>query len=168
MTKPFHKCAPILEYEESKFVSLTRALSAMLFLTPQILQQGFSDSNLLEIYFRSTSISTSEGYIENPVQVDGPIMVYDAIDVFFSRYGYNWRQLRKICIRKLLSPKRLEFFCFQREEKVSVMVHSLLEECTRISDPVVDVCKIIPNVAVNIMCRMVFGRKYSDEETYDT
>ena len=48
------------------------------------------------------------------------------------------------------------------------MVHSLFEECARISDPVVDVSKIIPNVAVHIMCRMVFGRKYSDEETYDT
>ena len=95
-------------------------------------------------------------------------MLYDAIDVFFSGYGYNWRQLRRLCVTELLSPKRIEFFCFQREEEVLVMVHSLLEECARISDPVVDVSKIIPNLAVNIMCHMVFGRKYSYEATYDT
>ena len=107
-------------------------------------------------------------FSSRPTISSSKIMVYDAIYVFFSRYGYNWRQLRRICVTKFLSPKRIEFFCFQREEEVLVMVHSLLEECTRISDPVVDVSKIIPNVAVNIMCRMVFGQKNLDEETYDT
>ena len=107
-------------------------------------------------------------FSSRPTISSSKIMVYDAIDVLFYHYRYNWRQLRRICVTKSLSPKRLEFFCFQREEEVSVMVYFLLEECARISDPVVDVSKIIPNVAVNIMCQMVFGRKYSDEETYDT
>jgi cytochrome P450 len=95
-------------------------------------------------------------------------MVYDARDVFFSRYGNNWRQLRRICVSELLSPKRLESFRFQREEEVSLMIHSLVGECARVSNPVVDFSKTVSNVAVNIMCRMIFGRKYSDEEAYDS
>lgn len=92
-------------------------------------------------------------FSSRPTISSSKIMVYDAIDVFFSRYWYNGRKLRRICITEL-SPKSLESFCFQREE-VSVMVHSLLEECTRLSNHVVDVSKTILNVVVNIMCWMV-------------
>jgi len=85
-----------------------------------------------------------------------------------ARDGNNWRQLRRICVSELLSPKRLESFRFQREEEVSLMIHSLVGECSRVSNPVVDFSKTVSNVAVDIMCRMIFGRKYSDEEAYDS
>jgi len=76
--------------------------------------------------------------------------------------------VRKICVSELLSSKSLESFRFQREEEVSVMIRSLLEKCARVSNPVVvDVSNTISVVAVDIICRMTFGRKYSHDEAYD-
>jgi len=96
-------------------------------------------------------------------------MFYDSIDVTFAPYGHYWRLARRICVSELLSPKRLESFRFQREEEVSVItIRSLLEECATVSNPVVDVTKTVSAVVVDILCRMTFGRKYSDNEGYDS
>lgn len=94
-------------------------------------------------------------------------LFYNSVDMIFSPYGQYWKHVRKICVSELLSTKSLESFRFQREEEVSVMIRSLLEQCDRVSNPVVDLSKTVSAVAVDIICRMVFGRKYSNEEAYD-
>lgn len=93
-------------------------------------------------------------------------LFYNTLDMIFSPYGQYWKQVRRICVSELLSTKSVEAFRFQREEEVSIMIHSLLEKCARVSNPVVDVSKTVTTVAVDIICRMAFGRKYSEEEAY--
>lgn len=93
-------------------------------------------------------------------------LFYNSVDMIFSPYGQYWKQVRRICVSELLSTKSVEAFRFQREEEVSIMIHSLLEKCARVSNPVVDVSKTVATLAVDIICRMAFGRKYSEEEAY--
>lgn len=94
-------------------------------------------------------------------------LFYNSVDMIFSPYGQYWKHVRRICVSELLSTKSIESFRFQREEEISVMIRFLLEECGRVSNPVVDVSKTVSAVAVDIICRMAFGRKYSNEEAYD-
>jgi cytochrome P450 len=106
-------------------------------------------------------------FSSRPTMRCGKNLFYNSVDMIFSPYGQYWKQVRRISVSELLSTKSLEALRFQREEEVSVMIHSLLEKCARVSNPVVDVSKTVLAVAVDIICRMAFGRKYSDEEAYD-
>lgn len=96
-------------------------------------------------------------------------LFYNSTDLTFLPYGHYWRLARRICVSELLSPKRLEYFRFQREEEVSVtMIRSLLHKCATGSNAVVDVTETVSAVVIDILCRLVFGRKYSDGEGYDS
>jgi hypothetical protein len=50
------------------------------------------------------------------------IMMADGQGVVFGRYGALWRQLRKICILELLSPRRVQSFRGIREDEVGRLV----------------------------------------------
>lgn len=43
----------------------------------------------------------------------------------FAPYGNYWRQLRKLCISELLSPKRVQSFRRIREEETDQLVLSI-------------------------------------------
>eukprot|EP01018_Ginkgo_biloba_P011132 Gb_18169 [translate_table: standard] len=60
------------------------------------------------------------------------------------------------------SPERLKSFSSVREEEVSFMIQSILEDSVKGSNPV-NVSKKVGALAAGIICRIIFGRKYSDE-----
>eukprot|EP01018_Ginkgo_biloba_P011131 Gb_18160 [translate_table: standard] len=87
---------------------------------------------------------------------------YKRSDVTFAPYGSYWRQMRKVCVLQLLCPERLKSFSSVREEEVSFMIQSILDDSVKGSNPV-NVSKKVGALTADIMCRMTFGRKYSDE-----
>ncbi|KAG2377235.1 Cytochrome P450 [Vigna angularis] len=56
------------------------------------------------------------------------IIGYDATNISFSPYGNYWRQLRKICISELFTPKRLSSFKPIREEVLSSLIKMIKEQ----------------------------------------
>jgi len=54
----------------------------------------------------------------------------------------------------------LDDFRFIREDEVSAMIHSIDD-----SDQPVNISKTVSTLLTDIMCRMTFGRKYSDQES---
>eukprot|EP00253_Pinus_taeda_P012686 PITA_12686 len=87
-------------------------------------------------------------------------LTYNSLDVVFAPLGPYWRQMRKVCVLQVLHSKRIEYFRYIREEEVSDMIRSLLNS---VHQPV-NITKIVSGLVTDIMCRMAFGRKYSDQD----
>ncbi|KAK9108276.1 hypothetical protein Syun_024287 [Stephania yunnanensis] len=48
-------------------------------------------------------------------------LLYNCSDIAFAPYGEYWRNMRKICVMKLFSTKKVQSFKFVREEEVGIM-----------------------------------------------
>ena len=50
-------------------------------------------------------------------------------DILFSPYGDLWRQLRRICVLELLSPRCVQSFRRFREEEAAGLLRSVAGSC---------------------------------------
>jgi cytochrome P450 len=101
-----------------------------------------------------------------PQSMAAKYLSYNFSNVGYAPYGAYWRQMRKICVLQLLSSKRLESFRFIREEEVSTMIRSIISDSEG-SLPV-SISKAVSTLATSIICRMAFGRKYSDQQLIES
>nr|WMB80853.1 BX5 [Lamium galeobdolon] len=98
--------------------------------------------------------------IHDPACADRPdstavkIMFYGCEDISFGPYNENWRQLRKICIMEMLSPKNVKSFGYIREEEID----SLLESLRLSSGEAVNLTEKISTLTFAVTCRASFGR----------
>eukprot|EP01018_Ginkgo_biloba_P005217 Gb_05139 [translate_table: standard] len=93
----------------------------------------------------------------------GRYLSYDFKDVALAPYGPYWRHMKKLCTLELLSPKRIDSFRSVREEEVSLLLHSLWQESAN-GTKSVNLTKKLTSLTSSIMCRMIFGGKYSDDD----
>eukprot|EP01018_Ginkgo_biloba_P005219 Gb_05137 [translate_table: standard] len=93
----------------------------------------------------------------------GKYLSYDFKDVGLAPYGPYWRHMKKLCTLELLSPKRIDSFRSVREEEVSLLLHSLWQESAH-GTKSVNFTKKLTSLTSSIMCRMIFGGKYSDDD----
>nr|ACN40196.1 unknown [Picea sitchensis] len=91
---------------------------------------------------------------------------YNSSDVTFSPYGRYWRQMRRLFVSQLLSSRRVDSFRFIREEEVSAMIRSIIISYHEGSLPV-NIGKIVSVLGIDIICRIAFGRKYTDQQLMD-
>uniref|UniRef100_A0A7N0RC41 Cytochrome P450 n=1 Tax=Kalanchoe fedtschenkoi TaxID=63787 RepID=A0A7N0RC41_KALFE len=57
-------------------------------------------------------------FADRPYFISSSVMSYDSKNISFAPYGDYWRQLRRICIQELLSPKRVQSFRSIREGEI--------------------------------------------------
>eukprot|EP01018_Ginkgo_biloba_P010768 Gb_16026 [translate_table: standard] len=107
-------------------------------------------------------------FASRPSTCVGKYMAYNYTDVAFSPYGTYWRQMRKMCLRELLSAKRIGFMKFIREEEIAIMRESVMKQCGVNGSNPVNISKLVSTVTMDIICRMTFGRKYSEESLKDS
>eukprot|EP01018_Ginkgo_biloba_P005438 Gb_01677 [translate_table: standard] len=93
----------------------------------------------------------------------GKYLSYDFKDVGLSPYGPYWRHMKKLCTLELLSPKRIDSFRSVREEELSLLLHSLWQESAN-GTKSVNLTKKLTSLTTSIICRMIFGGKYSDDD----
>ncbi|KAK4350596.1 hypothetical protein RND71_029909 [Anisodus tanguticus] len=88
-------------------------------------------------------------------------LLYDFKDVSVAPYGEYWRQMRSICVLKLLSNKRVQSFRVVREEETAL----LLEKIREGSQEGVNLSELFMTLTNDIVSRAAFGRKYSGGES---
>nr|UHB15505.1 cytochrome P450 [Paris polyphylla] len=86
---------------------------------------------------------------------------YNHRGVVFTPYGEYWRQVRRICVHHLLSPKRVQSFRSVREEEIKIMVDKIR---SRSDLGPIDLSEIMITFTSDTTCRVAFGRKYLSKE----
>ncbi|KAG6404817.1 hypothetical protein SASPL_132395 [Salvia splendens] len=100
------------------------------------------------------------GFAERPQSVASKIMWYDRTDLGFSPCGGYWRQMRKLCISELFSPKMVDLFQSIREDESARLVKSLRES----SGNAVNITEKLFAMASSVTCRAAFGAACKDNE----
>ncbi|XP_008792870.2 trimethyltridecatetraene synthase-like [Phoenix dactylifera] len=88
----------------------------------------------------------------------GKYTTYNYSDITWSQYGPYWRQARKMCIMELFSARRLDSYEYIRVEEVK----NLLRDLFKSSGSPVSLKDHLSNVSLNVISRMVLGKKYLD------
>ncbi|XP_039783505.1 dolabradiene monooxygenase-like isoform X2 [Panicum virgatum] len=85
-------------------------------------------------------------------------------DILFSPYGDLWRQLRRICVLELLSPRRVRSFRRIREEEAAGLLRSVAASCAAAhaqgGSAVVDVGERICRAMDDIVVRSAVGGRF--------
>ncbi|XP_038892726.1 cytochrome P450 71B37-like [Benincasa hispida] len=87
---------------------------------------------------------------------------YNFLDLIFSSYGDRWRELRKICIATLFSPKRVLSFQHIREGEVNLLLNSISQSSA--SSTSVDFNAKSYSLTANILTRIAFGKSFRGSE----
>lgn len=87
---------------------------------------------------------------------------YGQTNITFGKYGTYWRNMRKLCTLELLSNHRINQFRAMRKAEVGLLVSSLKQEAE--SGQTVDVSERVSGLSADMICLMVFGRKYAEKD----
>ncbi|KAL3618170.1 hypothetical protein CASFOL_038491 [Castilleja foliolosa] len=93
---------------------------------------------------------------DRPESICSKIMWYDYTDILFSPYNEYWSQMRKICIREMLSAKSVKSFGSIRQDEVSNLLKSLGSLSS--SEQCVNLTEKIFGFTCSIVCRAAFGK----------
>ncbi|CAI0450810.1 unnamed protein product [Linum tenue] len=86
-------------------------------------------------------------------------LLYNYKDLSQTPYSPYWRQMRAICVTRLLSARRVASFRHIREQEAAFLVAAIEEGA---STPL-DLGELISRMTNDVVCRVAFGRKEFDE-----
>ncbi|KAL8041873.1 hypothetical protein ABFX02_09G012700 [Erythranthe guttata] len=89
-------------------------------------------------------------------------LFYDLKDISVAPYGEYWRKLKSICVLQLLNSKRVQSFGFIREEETALLMEKINESSKNLE--LVNLSELFVSITNDVICRAVFGRKYSEGE----
>lgn len=100
-------------------------------------------------------------FADRPYFISSSVMSYDSKNIVFAPYGDYWRQLRRICIQELLSPKRVQSFRSIREEEIQTLVRWVKGQAGK----PINFTKKIFDLTYGVTARAAFGKivKRQDE-----
>ncbi|KAG8373507.1 hypothetical protein BUALT_Bualt11G0031400 [Buddleja alternifolia] len=87
---------------------------------------------------------------------------YGQRGLVFGRYGSHWRNMRKLCTLELLSNLRINQFQTMRKAELGLLVSSLKQAAE--TGEIVDLSLRVLGLSADMVCLMVFGRKYADRD----
>lgn len=90
-------------------------------------------------------------------------LFYNCTDIVFSPYSAYWRHIRKITILELLSARRVQSYDFVREEEVARLIQRIADSYPGTTN----LTKMLALYANDVLCRVVFGRDFSEGGEYD-
>ncbi|XP_009388239.2 trimethyltridecatetraene synthase-like [Musa acuminata AAA Group] len=100
-------------------------------------------------------------FVSRPKTVAGKYTANNYSNINWSPYGPYWRQARRIFIMELFTPKRLDSYQYIRVEEV----RGLLRDLFRSTETPIVLKDRIFTVNLNIISRIVLGRKYTQEQS---
>ncbi|KAL6846499.1 hypothetical protein ACP4OV_023947 [Aristida adscensionis] len=100
-------------------------------------------------------------FADRPRMAAGRYTTYNYSNIAWCPYGAYWRQARKLCADELFSARRLESFEYIRAEEVRALLREL-RAAAPAGEPVA-IKERLSDMSLNIITRMVLGRKYADD-----
>ncbi|KAH6792291.1 hypothetical protein C2S52_002768 [Perilla frutescens var. hirtella] len=100
-------------------------------------------------------------FTNRPPGVAVEIMWYNYLDIAFAPYGDYWKQMRKICINELLSPRMVRSFGTIRRDEAARLVGSIHEA----SGKTVNLTERVFLFSSSVTCRAAIGKVCSESET---
>ncbi|KAJ3681456.1 hypothetical protein LUZ60_015945 [Juncus effusus] len=88
----------------------------------------------------------------------GKILMYDCTDLVFSPYGPYYKQLRRIFLTELLSPKRVKGFALTRKEENQNMVRAITKAASTCGSTGISLRDHLVSQTNAILMRTAFGR----------
>ncbi|WOL12150.1 hypothetical protein Cni_G20915 [Canna indica] len=116
-----------------------------------------SSVDLAKFFLKTHDVS----FVSRPKTAAGKYTTYNYTDITWSPYGPYWRQARKMCLVELFSAKRLESYEYIRVEEVRMLLRDLFRSA---GSPVL-LKDYLTTVSLNVISRMVLGKKYLDKAT---
>jgi len=101
-------------------------------------------------------------FTDRPKTAAGKYTTYNNRDITWSPYGAYWRQARKMCLTELFSAKRLESYEYIRAAEVQALLRDL--HAASGTGRAVMLKDYLSTVSLNVITRMVLGKKYLDKE----
>ncbi|KAJ0974866.1 hypothetical protein J5N97_016831 [Dioscorea zingiberensis] len=86
---------------------------------------------------------------------------YGGSDIAFSKYGENWRQMRRLGMLEIFSMKRVKSFRRGREEEVHILTQNIRRRSSQ--GEAVNLSEMFLCMSNNITCREVFGKRFSND-----
>ncbi|KAL0419020.1 UNVERIFIED_CONTAM: cytochrome [Sesamum radiatum] len=83
-------------------------------------------------------------------------LAYDCIDMVFSPYNQHYKEMRKVCVLHLFSPKQVHYFRPVCEDEICRMIAKV--------SGLVNLSDVATSLANNLICRVAFGRRYDEDE----
>ncbi|KAL5753669.1 hypothetical protein ACOSP7_021889 [Xanthoceras sorbifolium] len=89
------------------------------------------------------------------------LVLYGQKDMVMAPYGSYWRTVRKMCTLQLLSNHKISSFKSMRKEELGLLIGFIKDAAAAAP---VDLSAKVGALSADMICRMVFGKKYMDEE----
>ena len=108
-------------------------------------------------------------FAQRPQVLAGRVAAYNDLDIAFSPYGEYWKQMKKVCVLELLSPKRVEYFSSIRHEEVCDLVESIRSSSSSSSSSQspINLTETLLNLMSTITSRAAFGDKFKFDDEFD-
>ncbi|XP_038985407.1 trimethyltridecatetraene synthase-like [Phoenix dactylifera] len=114
-----------------------------------------SSVDMVKLFLKTHDLN----FASRPKLAAGKYTTYDYSDITWSPYGPYWRQARKICLMELFSAKRLDSYEYVRVEEMRLLLRDLYQASGR----TITLKDYLSTVSLDVISRMVLGRKYLDD-----
>jgi cytochrome P450 len=119
-----------------------------------------SSVEVAEVILRTQDLA----YLDRSRLACGKYTVYNYSGMLWSHYGPYWRQLRKLWMTELFSARQIRLTEGVRAEEVRAMLRDLHPTSTSTSTAAVVLKEHLLMVTLNVISRMVLGKKYVGED----
>ncbi|KAK3018377.1 hypothetical protein RJ639_003967 [Escallonia herrerae] len=115
-----------------------------------------SSARMAKVVYKTHDLAFSS----RPTLLGQQKISYNGLDVAFSPYSDSWRELRRIWVHNLFSPKRAGSFRPIRQEEVSRMIDKISKLAT--SSKLANLSEMLATLTSNIISRIALGKRYDD------
>lgn len=105
-------------------------------------------------------------FASRPSLLAPTIVFYGGKDIPFAPYGEHWRQLKKLCVNRLLSTKMVQSFRHIREDEVASLVSKISDMSS--SSVVINMSEVLNSFVSRFLCRVLFGNHLREEDSLKT
>ncbi|KAK4428823.1 Isoflavone 2'-hydroxylase [Sesamum alatum] len=103
-------------------------------------------------------------FANRPRLLAGKHLGYNYTSLVWASYGAHWRNLRRIASLEILSSHRIQTFADIRRNEVRLLVKRLRAGTSDDGHNVVDMKSALFEMMLNIMMRMIGGKRYYDDD----